>query len=153
MQNKVVCCFGHRNVYRNISDALTSVVEDLITNENAKTFMTGGMGEFDGQFAATVRGLQRKYPDIELLLVKPYFSNELNTNKEYYKIMYDDVVIPDAVAGVHPKSAIKKRNRWMVENSDYIIGFVYRDFGGAYDAIKYAHKLGKQVFNLAENEK
>ena len=114
--------------------------------------MTGGMGEFDGQFAATVRGLQRKYPDIELLLVKPYFSNELNTNKEYYKIVYDDVVIPDAVAGAHPKSAIKKRNRWMAENSDFIIGFVYRDFGGAYDAIKYAHKLGKQVFNLAEEK-
>jgi len=151
VQNKIVCCFGHRNVYSNISDALTSVIEALITNENATTFMTGGMGEFNGQFATTVRGLQRRHPDIELLLVKPYFSNELNFNKEYYKIMYNNVVIPDAVAGVHHKSAIKKRNRWMAENSDFIIGFVYRDFGGAYDAVKYANKLGKRVFNLAEN--
>ena len=34
--------------------------------------------------------------------------------------MYDEVVIPDVVAGVHPKSAITKRNRWMVEKSDII---------------------------------
>lgn len=150
MQNKVVCCFGHRNVYRNISDALRSTIESLIIKENAEIFMTGGMGEFDGLFASTVRGLKRKYPDIKLLLIKPYFSGELNTNKDYYIMMYDEVVIPDAVAGVHPKAAIIKRNRWMAENSDNIVAFVYRD-GGAYDAVKYARKLGKQVFNLAED--
>ena len=75
-----------------------------------------------------------------------YFSNELNTNKEYYEFTYDDVVIPDVLAGVHPKSAITKRNRWMAENSDFVVTYVYRDFGGAYDAKKYALKLGKTVF-------
>lgn len=106
------------------------------------------MGNFDGSFSAAVRGLKRKYPDIKLILIKPYFSNELNTNKEYYEFTYDDVVIPDVLAGVHPKSAITKRNRWMVENSDFIVTYVYRDFGGAYDTKKYALKLGKTVFEI-----
>ena len=118
---KIACCFGHRDVYKNISDILSEVIEDLITNKEVTEFWTGGMGNFDGSFASAVRALKRKYPDIKLILIKPYFSNELNTNKEYYEFTYDDVVIPDVLAGVHPKSAITKRNRWMVENSDFIV--------------------------------
>ena len=64
--------------------------------------------------------------------------------------MYDEVIIPDVVAGVHPKTAITKRNKWMVEESDYIISYVTRDFGGAYTAIKYATKLGKKIISLSE---
>ena len=64
--------------------------------------------------------------------------------------MYDEVVIPDVVAGGHPKSAITKRNRWMVEESDFIVSYVIRDFGGAYTAIKYATKLGKKTISVLE---
>ena len=139
-------CFGHRETYKDFSRVLSELLEDLILNQGVVEFWTGGMGNFDGSFSAAVRGLKRKYPDIKLILIKPYFSNELNTNKEYYEFTYDDVVIPDVLAGVHPKSAITKRNRWMVENSDFVVTYVYRDFGGAYDAKKYALKLGKTVF-------
>ena len=104
------------------------------------------MWNFDGSFSAAVRGLKRKYPEIKLILIKPYFSNELNTNKEYYEYTYDDVVIPDILAGVHPKSAITKRNRWMVENSDFIVTYVRSDNGGAFEAKKYAAKLDKVIF-------
>ena len=139
-------CFGHRETYKDFSRVLSELLEDLILNQGVVEFWTGGMGNFDGSFSAAVRGLKRKYPDIKLILIKPYFSNELNTNKEYYEYTYDDVVIPDVLAGVHPKSAITKRNRWMAENSDFVVTYVYRDFGGAYDAKKYALKLGKTVF-------
>ena len=78
------------------------MLEDLILSQGVTEFWTGGMGNFDGSFSAAVRGLKRKYPDIKLILIKPYFSNELNTNKEYYEYTYDDVVIPDVLVGVHP---------------------------------------------------
>ena len=139
------CCFGHRDIWGSVPN-FADVLERLITESSVTVFMTGGMGDFDGIFSSAVRTLKRKYPDIKLLLVKPYFSGELNTNKEYYEFTYDDVVIPDVLAGVHPKSAITKRNRWMAENSDFVVTYVYRDFGGAYDAKKYALKLGKTVF-------
>jgi len=145
----VCCCFGHRDIWGSVP-SLTDVLEKLIVEENVTIFMTGGMGDFDGKFASAVRTLKRKYSDIKLLLVKSYFSGELNTNKEYYEYMYDEVVIPDVVAGVHPKSAITKRNKWMVEESDYIVSYVTRDFGGAYTAIKYAIKLGKKIISISE---
>lgn len=143
------CCFGHRDIWGSVP-SLTDVLEKLIVEENVTIFMTGGMGDFDGKFASAVRTLKRKYSDIKLLLVKSYFSGELNTNKEYYEYMYDEVVIPDVVAGVHPKSAITKRNRWMVEKSDIILYYIQRDFGGAYTAIKYATKLGKKTISVLE---
>ena len=112
---KIACCFGHRDVYKNISDILSEVIEDLITNKGVTEFWTGGMGDFDSKFGTTVNGFKRKYPDVTLILIKPYFSNELNTNKEFYEYRYDGVYIPEELAGVHPKQAITKRNRWMVE--------------------------------------
>ncbi len=107
-------------------------------------FMSGGIGQTDGKFSSIVRGSKRYYKQIELVLVKPYFSGELNTNKDYYENMYDDVIIPDELAGCHYKSAITIRNRWMIDRSDFVI-CTYRDFGGAVDAIKYARRTNKTV--------
>lgn len=80
MRNKICCCFGHKDIFENIY-YLSSVVEDLVLKEKITVFMTGGIGEFDIQFAAAVRSVKIKYPYIKLLLIKPYFSNELNVNK------------------------------------------------------------------------
>lgn len=49
--------------------------------------------------------------------------------------MYDDIVLPEQLMGVHYKSAITKRNKWIIEKSEYIIDCTYRDFGGAYNAV------------------
>ena len=75
-------------------------------------------------------------------------SNELNTNKEYYNCMYDDIIIPDELAFVHYKSAITKRNRWMIDNSDVVIVYVIRNHGGAYDAMRYAERQNKTIIRV-----
>ena len=79
-------------------------------------------------------------------------EHRLNAEKNYYERMYDGVLIPEELIGVHPKAAIKKRNRLMVDWSDTLIAFVYRDFGGAYETLQYAKKQGRiQIINLAED--
>lgn len=96
--------------------------------------------------------VKRKYPDkqITLELVLPYLTKELNENKDYYESSYDDVIVPIELAGTHFKSAITKRNRWMIDKSDWLVAFVYRDFGGAYTTLRYAEKKGLQIINLAK---
>ena len=143
------CCgFGHRESQVNLKNELLLVIKQLILTDKINIFMTGGMGEFDSQFAAAVRSCKVYNKDIKLILVKPYFSNELNVNKEYYEYYYDDVIIPEELAGSHYKSAITKRNRWMIDQSQIILSGVYRDFGGAYESIKYAQKTGKRVIEI-----
>lgn len=50
----------------------------------------------------------------------------------------------------HPKAAIGMRNRLMVDKSDFVIGCIYRDYGGAYTALKYAEKQKKQIFMIGK---
>ncbi len=150
MKNIVCTGFGHRDLFVNINSALYDTVENLITQHGVTEFLTGGMGDFDNAFSGCVRKLKIRYPEIKLHLVKPYFSNELNTNQEYYNSMYDSIIIPDEVSGAHPKSAILKRNRWMTDKSDYIITCIYRDFGGAATAKKYAQNKNKKIIELSK---
>lgn len=143
------CCgFGHRNYYKDIKADLQTVIERLIIEDGVTFFLTGGMGNFDSLFSSAVRTCKIYHKNVQLVLVKPYFSNELNANKEYYEYYYDDVIIPEEIAECHYKSAITKRNRWMVDRSDIVISGVYRDYGGAYEAIRYANKLDKHVIDI-----
>ncbi len=151
----VVCTFaGHREVYQSGIDAdIQAAIERILETDTAFQFLTGGMGDFDGKCAGAVRAAKRTHPnlDIQLALVLPYMTNRLNTDKLYYEHCYDTVIIPEELAGVHYKAAIGRRNRWLVDCADWVIAFVYRDFGGAVKAVQYALQQGKKVINLAKN--
>ena len=150
----MLCCSfaGHRDVFvpeidRKIAEALDTIIE----NDDRFVFYTGGMGEFDGKCASAVRAAKHRFPakQIRLVLVLPYMTGNVNTDKHYLETAYDEVMIPIELADVHPKAAIQKRNRWMVDRSDILLACVYRDFGGAYDTMKYALHKGVKVINLA----
>ena len=142
------CCFGHRGLYANIESELEEVLDKIIQKNDDVVFLTGGMGETDGKFSSCVRRLKRKYPHIRLLLIMPYLTNELNTYKDYYISSFDDIIIPEELMGTYYKSAIGKRNRWMVDHSEIVIDCTYRDYGGAYTAIKYALRKNKKVISI-----
>lgn len=149
----ITCTFaGHREVYKQgISEALDNVLSEILSNpENEFRFLVGGMGEYDALCATAIRKAKRNFPDklIKLILVLPYFKQELNVHRSYYEI-YDDIYIPMELAEVHPKFAITKRNRIMIDESQYLIAYVYRNFGGAYGTLKYAQKQGLKIINLA----
>ena len=120
---KACCGFGHRNVFENISSKLDNAIEVAVT-QGCEIFYTGAIGEFDSLFSSAVRKAKKVYPHIKLICVKPYFTNDINTNEEYYTALYDDIIIPDELAGIHPKAAIKSRNRWMIDHSDISSSFI-----------------------------
>ena len=39
-------------------------------------------------------------------------------------------------------------SRWMIEKCDLTVCYVEREFGGAYTALKYAERLGKDIIHL-----
>jgi hypothetical protein len=49
---------------------------------------------------------------------------------------------------VPSKFAIIKRNEWIVEQSDLIVVYCLRSFGGAYNALKYAKRKNKKIIEL-----
>ena len=144
---KACCGFGHRNVFENINGQLDNSINTAI-QQGCELFYTGSMGEFDSLFSSAVRKAKKAYPHIKLICVKPYFTNDITTDRDYYAAMYDDVIIPDELAGIHYKSAIKARNRWMIDNSDVVIAYTIRDHGGAYEAQRYAEKKSKSIITI-----
>ena len=144
MMKMTACCgFGHRDVLEKIDDAVYAAVLKA-AERGCDIFYTGAMGEFDSLFSSAVRKVKKTYPEIKLICVKPYFTNDLNINGEYYAALYDDVIIPDE-ADIHPKAAIKYRNRWMIDHSDIVLIYTKRTYGGAYEARKYAERIGKEM--------
>lgn len=151
----LTCTFaGHAEIYAaDIEEKLAGVIEYLLTGEEEAVFYVGGRGEFDSIAEAAVRNVKVRCRDkkIQLYLVEPYMSKQINRDKDFYAQMYDGIIIPQEFMGVHPKAAITKRNRVMVDWANVLIAFVYRDFGGAYETLKYAkRKSGIRIVNLAE---
>lgn len=150
MKNKVCCAFGHREAYGLDQGQLQVLLERLILTERVSVFMTGAMGEFDKAFIDAVCLLKKKHRGISLIWVKPSFSTSLNTDAAVYQGVFDEIIVPEESDTAHFKAAIKVRNRWMVDHSDAVVAYVYRGFGGAHDALRYAVKRQKSIFNLAE---
>lgn len=139
------CCgFGHKEIYENIYLRLEEEAENAIKS-GITVFLTGGMGSFDAKFSSVVYKLKSKHKNIKLILVRPYYSNKIN---EYCKEWYDEIIIPGIADGAFYKSAIIKRNKWMIEKSERCIFYVKREYGGAYTALKYAEKEHKTIIKI-----
>ena len=71
-------------------------------------------------------------------------------NKQEYLNYYDEVEVCCKSQDAYPKAAIGIRNREMADRADLIICAIERPGGGAYNAVCYAEKQGKEVLRLIE---
>ncbi|MBQ8203233.1 MAG: hypothetical protein IJZ75_03020, partial [Clostridia bacterium] len=55
---------------------------------------------------------------------------------------------PEGIEKAPLKFAIVKRNRWMIEKSDFVITYVNRVIGGAAQFKELSAKKGKTVINI-----
>ena len=144
--------FGHRDFSdcQMIEKRLYPLLAELIQTKPFVEIYLGRNGAFDLYTATIVKRVQKAIgnDNSDLICVLPYSQKDM----EYYLGYYDHVIIPEHIEKVHPKGAITKRNRWMVEQADLLICYVEREEGGAYAALKYAEKLGKPIINLAKKD-
>ena len=143
METYKIALFGHRDFshHNELEACLYSFLRDLIQKGVYIEIYIGRNGEFDCFTASVIKRVQRGCgkENIEMNLVLPYRQKDM----EAYERYYDNIIIPEILGVVHPKGAITERNKWMVEESDLLICFVEKEHGGAYNALKYANKLGK----------
>ena len=149
-----ICTFiGHSFVFSSTAEKrLKDEIETYLADIDEASFYVGGRGEFDSMAASAIRVAKTQHRDkkIQLYLIEPYFHTGLNRDKDYNEKLYDGIIIPQELLGIHPKAAIQKRNRWMCDQAELLIAFVCRDFGGAYETLKYAERKHKRIINLAE---
>ena len=118
-----VTFFGHRNAPKEIEAKICTTLEELIAR-GAEKFYVGNNGDFDYMVLEKLPDNRDKFTD------------------------YSISIYPEEIDGAPPRFAIDRRNKWMVDNSDCVVTYVNRGYGGAAKFKEYAEKRGKTVINL-----
>lgn len=135
--------FGHRQCNGVDVQKLRNAMEVLI-GKGVDTFYVGNQGEFDTLVRSTLKQLRLLYPHIRYAVVLAYLPTE---RKEYED--HADTMYPEGIEKGPPKFAIERRNRWLVNASDYCICYIHHTWGGAYKFVQLAKRKGKTVINIA----
>ena len=143
----VICTFfGHNDTPKKIEPLLRSALIDLIENKKADTFYVGNHGNFDRMVRKQLKQLKLEYTHISYAVVLAYLPCKKNDYEDF-----SDTVYPEGFENTPPKYAIVKRNKWMIEQADYVVTYVKRTVGGAAQFKSLAEKRGKAVLNLADS--
>lgn len=150
----ITCTFaGHHDIYETAAmDKVLALLHYLMGLDDEFCFFSGGMGRFDLMCEGKVNQIKKLYPEkkIQLLLILPYMKQSINTHGEYYYDRYDEIVLPGELDGCHYKAAITRRNRWMVDRSDYMIAYIKETYGNSFTTFKYARRRKITIWNVAE---
>ncbi len=136
--------------YNNLISSLKQVLINLI--ENGCTVFYCGMAEgFDIICAETLLNIKKKYKNIRLVCVIPFFEHDKSV-KYCWKKRYDKVVsnCDELVysSEEYQISAFQIRNIYMVDHSDLIITWYDGQKGGTRNTLSYAQREGKNIINL-----
>ena len=144
-----IAFIGHREIYGHyrLQDQIEQIARDKLYEKEYVEFYVGRNGDFDISVASAIKRAQNAvgHHNSCLILLQPYPMRD----DEYYEKFYDEVQYPVSFK-TYPKSAITKRNKWMIDNSELLIAFVEDGRkGGALTTLKYAEKKGVPIINLA----
>lgn len=138
------CTFiGHRNCPREIKELLYNTIKNLIVEKNVTSFYVGTQGGFDKLVYEVLCDLETKHK-IKVFVVLAYL--ERVSKDEYYDI--EKTVFPEELANVPLRFAIRRRNSYMINQSDYIVTFLNTTFTNTYKNIEEAVKKNKTIINL-----
>ena len=132
--------FGHRDCPASIKGILRAAVIRLIENQNADIFYIGNQGAFDAHVLSVLKELSFVYPHIQYALV---------LNRMPDTPLLDNSILPEGIELIHPRFTISWRNRWMIDHSDFVISYIERSWGGAYQFTELAKRKHKKVIYIS----
>ena len=153
MQMKKRCCFAGHSQLHNKSEIyvhLIKLIKKLITEDNVSEFIVGNYGQFDALASKAVQKLKENYPKVELTLVIPYLTRDIDNCKERYYKNFDNILIANLPEKTPQKLKILKCNEYMVDTTDFLICYIEHNWGGASKTMEYAKKNRHiKLFNIA----
>ena len=135
-------------------NSIISVLTKLI-NENCIVFYTGMAMGFDIIAAETVLLMKKIYKDkdIRLISVLP-FENQNDSFDDEWKKRFDNIIKncdeKIILSQNYYKGCYQKRNKYMVDNSDFVITWFDGQKGGTKNTLDYAAKKKRQIFNISK---
>ena len=136
-----VCTFfGHSECYGLNAETLRDAIRELII-QGIDTFYVGHQGQFDAMVRGALRLLQAEYPHIRYSVVLAYLPAGKQECEDLSDTMYPEIE-------GHPRFAIERRNKWMIDQADHCLSYIDHTWGGAYKFARQAKRRGLTVINL-----
>ena len=150
----LVCAFtGHREIPREEFEkvrAFTKKTVDLLISRGVTKFIAGGAVGYD-MLAAEIVLEAKKYAPVKLVVAVPCKGQERYygvRDKERYRFITegaDEVVF---LAEHYYDGCMHVRNRYMVDNSDFLISYCTKAEGGTYYTRCYAKDNKKHIIDV-----
>ena len=156
MNDTKICCFtGHRSVPDDLARETRDVLEKAIRSlarHGVTSFRAGGARGFDCMAALAVLAVRdNEFPDIKLDLFLPCKDQTKNW-KLWEKAQYAYILKKSDshvyTSDKYYSGCMHKRNRAMVEGSDFCIAFYDGSPGGTAYTVDYAASRGLQIINI-----
>ena len=130
---------GNRHTPSNIREPLIQAVETHITEYGVTIFTVGRYGAFDSMVIGVLTEAKKQHNDIELYLLTPYaLTQKIDTPERFNGTFY-----PEGMEKAPLRLAIPQANKYMVQNSDYLISYCHH-IGNTRNIVEYAQKREKK---------
>ena len=107
-------------------------------------FYLGEYGGFDRFAYHCAKKFKERHPAARLVFVTPYMLTDQGRGA-MVRERFDAILYPP-LETVPPRFCISHRNRWIVEQSDLLVCYIRRSYGGAQAMYRYAVKKKKRIF-------
>ena len=134
---------GHSDAPESLRVELKETIVDLIREKNVHLFYVGNHGGFDRMVLGVLQELQASFPVMRYYVVlayHPQLSAPVSPDAP--------TIFPEDLETVPKRAAIPRRNKWLVEHSDYLVSYVVRSFGGAAQTLAYAERRNVRIIRL-----
>ena len=145
-------CFflGHADTPSELYPALLAAIERHVSDFGVTEFFVGSHGTFDRLALRALTEVKAGHPYIRLIYVQPYHPGLNPASPDGFDESFYPFDMP-----VHPRYAIAKANRKMIETCDFLIACVWHS-GRARSFFEYAQRREKQgklhIENLKRDE-
>ncbi len=154
MREKSCCFTGHRQIPKEylerIKEQTKTEIKKLI-EQGATNFLNGGAVGYDLLVGQIIIELKQSYPQINLTLVLPCkdqckFWSE--TDKQAYKQLLLSANRIIYTSEQYHNGCMHTRNRYMVDNCNFVIAYCTKQSGGSYYTMDYAKNQNVSVLML-----
>ena len=158
MRKHTCCIVGNRLLPRGQADEISARLEEKIlklVSFGVTRFFTGGGLGFDTLAAQTVLRVRAADPSVTLALVLPSRDQAAKwpapavETYESIKSQADEIIYTSETAS---RGHILKRNRFMVDESDYCLTHLTKASGRTAQTVRYAERTDHVVINVAREE-
>mgnify|MGYP000176748952 CR=1 FL=1 len=115
-------------------------------------FISGGALGVDQWAAEIVIKKKEKYPNIKLVIAKPFPSQgrkwPASSRKRFHKICESADTVVDISPDPYTREKMMRRNQWMIDKSDMVIAVWDGSTGGTADAVNKAIEVGKPIYRI-----